>query len=89
MGAGDTSEGVGLGHLPLLPRKQPREVSKGSDQAEVRGHLGGGGGAVALASLLLTTLPPAVLPGLQGPRSPEDGMYRASSSGSTALRGRQ
>lgn len=44
LGAGDTSEGVGLDHLPLLPRKQPREVSKGSDQAEVRGHLGGGGG---------------------------------------------
>lgn len=75
LGTGDTSEGVDLHHPPLLSRKRLRELPKGS----LRSGLGqgpSGRGAVALASLLLTTLPPAVLLGPQGPRRPEDSVYR-------------
>lgn len=45
-----------------------------------------GVGTAALARLLLTTLPPAVPPGLRGPHSPED--CADSSSGGVAFCGR-
>ena len=59
--SGETSEAVGLDHLSLLLGKQK--------QAQARGPLGQGG--CGPACLLLTTLPPAVLPGLRGPHRPE------------------
>lgn len=60
--SGETSEAVGLDHLSLLLGKQK--------QTQARGPLGQGG--CGPACLFLTTLPPAVLPGLRGPHRPED-----------------
>lgn len=71
--SGETGGGVGLGGLSLLLRwQQPGEVPRAAVRLRLAPHPHDGAGAVALASSLLTTLPPAVLPGLCGPHSPED-----------------
>lgn len=57
------SEGVGLDHLSGLRRRQ--KPSWGSEQAQDRGPPFRGPGGCGSAPLLLTTLPPGVLPGLR------------------------
>lgn len=65
--------GVSLDHVSLILRKQSPERCPGLISGSGQGPSGLGAGL--FASLLLTTLPPAVLPGLRGPQSPEESAH--------------
>lgn len=78
--------GVSLDHVSLILRKQSPERAPLTPPGLISGSGQGpsGLGAGLLTSLLLATLPPAVLPGLRGPHSAEESV-QAPSPGSTAL----